>query len=271
MESIGRHVAAHLRSLPNLTEEQKKQLDEFDNRNLKDLTDEQKANRIAYNEKIKMAYVPKSEIVIEKKDFWPMFKYNYFMSQCVDFNETKETIDNIEPVIKYFLQDESFKDCKNVSHQFNPSLKKGLLIIGGYGNGKSSVMEAIRLSLQNYGLSFAFRNMNDVVTDYEACEDQTHKKTFWHYVTSGNCCFDDVKTESEASNFGKVNLFKSIIEKRYLNKDIKTHLTCNYSDSFPYDLEKGLDEFGEKYGGRVYDRMTEMFNVIEFKGKSMRK
>jgi len=96
----------------------------------------------------------------------------------------------------------------------------------------------------------------------------------------GDRYFDDIKTERHASNYGKVNLFKDILENRYNNrvqivkgvtKINKTFGTCNYKEGYEGNTEVALEEFGEMYGGRIYDRLFEMFNIIEFKGKSFRK
>ncbi|OIQ22174.1 MAG: hypothetical protein BM557_02020 [Flavobacterium sp. MedPE-SWcel] len=93
----------------------------------------------------------------------------------------------------------------------------------------------------------------------------------------GSRYFDDLKTERIASNYGKVNIFKELLEERYnrvdpkTKKRLKTFVTCNFKEGFEDNLEKAVDEFGEKYGSRVWDRMFEMFNIIEFKGKSFRR
>src|SRR5690606_3748536 len=101
------------------------------------------------------------------------------------------------------------------------------------------------------------------------CLASKEKKDFFENIKRGAWVFDDMLNEREANNFGKTELFKDILEIRCHNKRI-THATCNYDRFQPGDLEKGLLQFHDKYGGRVYDRLFEMFNIIEFKGKSMR-
>lgn len=271
MEAIGKYTAKYLKSLApeSLTPEQQNLLNDYESRSDQGLTEEQKQKRLEYQKKV-FENTKKEPIALSKKNVWLMFKKAYHELNGHEFLENKETLLNIEPIINYFSKSDDFYKSERLTNIYKPSFSKGLLIIGDYGNGKSSVMQAMKVVMMATGKTFGFRNMNDVVTDYEQCESHEEKKTFWHYLCKSDCLFDDVKTERNASNYGKVNLFKDILEKRYLNKNIVSHITCNYADDHSGNLEIGMDEFGLMYGGRVYDRMSEMFNVIEFKGKSMR-
>lgn len=272
MEKIGFIKARFLRNLPPeaLTEEDRKALQRFDGEDTDALTEEIKQYRKDYAQRVFATDMVKN-YDFNKDKLWQMFNCEYEILTGRKFELTKDSLANITPVMRYFLRSDDFFDSPNLDQNFSkPSFDKGLLIIGGFGTGKSSVMQALKNVLTKFKQGFAFRNMNNVVTEFESSQSEEDKRNFWFYVSKGNCLFDDVKTEREASNYGKANLFKEILEKRTL-EDCKTHITCNYSESNPYDLEAGLDEFGEKYGGRVYDRLAEKFNVIEFKGKSMRR
>ena len=123
--------------------------------------------------------------------------------------------------------------------------------------------------------SFKGYSTNEVVNLFEkinpASNDQLITRSeFDKMMNTGKRYFDDVKTERHASNFGKMNLMKDILEVREKN-NLLTHVTCNFKDGFDNDIQAGLDEFEEKYGSRLYDRIFKMFNVIEFKGKSFRR
>ena len=270
MEHIGRHYIASLKRLPreSITAEQLKQIEGFESHTSKPLSEEQAENMRLYMEKV---FNPLEEVKItfDKKEMWNAFRFQYKWIYEKPFEVDKETLKNVEPIFKYFLRDKSFFECENLSDISKPSFDKGLLIVGGYGNGKSSVMNTIRHVLMDTDHSFAFKNLNDLVSEYEFCNDPEDKTTFWHRNTQGRTLFDDIKTERQASNYGKVNLFKDIIEKRYLHNNI-THGTCNYRQGNTSNLKDAVEEIGEKYGSRVYDRFFEMFNVIEFKGKSRR-
>lgn len=184
----------------------------------------------------------------------------------------RERLDDYRTLLCYFSKDQRFFRCENLNKtKSEPSFDKGLLIIGGYGNGKSSCLQAISKALHPFNVDqFKYHNANEVVDMYEACKSGQEKDIFWQKIGTRVKCFDDVKTERQASNYGKIELFKDVIEKRY-NKQLKTFITCNYHNHHPNDLNLGLQEFGERYGGRVYDRLFEMFNIIEFKGSSLRK
>ena len=112
---------------------------------------------------------------------------------------------------------------------------------------------------------------------FEKSSSEIQRDEFEKIMWRGSRYFDDLKTERIASNFGKVNIFKEILEERYNRMNTnstsinKTFITCNFKEGFENDIEAAIDEFGEKYGGRVYDRIFEMFNILEFKGLSFRK
>lgn len=210
-----------------------------------------------------------------------------------DFEITTDTIANLEVVIKYFCQDEDFKNCKRlVTHipgfslPLEPNFKKGLLIIGNYGNGKSTILKCFELMFNhNYNIAkekhwdnfreweyarFKIVNCHDLVSEYESLINPEGKANFYKKYSSFKYSLDDLKKEKLASNFGVTNIIQSILEKRY-DKQVKTFGTCNYPENEPNDLAKALYEFTTKYGGHIYDRVFQMFNIIEFKGKSFRK
>ena len=219
---------------------------------------------------------PKKELkMLDKQMLWRLFNQAYITSQGKPYATTSQSLENIKPLMYYFLGDlENFRACSNVSKLSPPSLNKGLLIIGGYGNGKTTVMRALEVVFKRSNISFKGYTANGVVERFEACaedpnKNEKEKTEFWRTMNNGVRWFDDVLTEREASNYGKVNLFKDILEKR---QDLgqRTYITLNYKDNTNNDLEQGLSQLGEKYGGRVYDRIFSMFNIIEFKGKSQR-
>ena len=213
-----------------------------------------------------------TEFKIKAKALYDLFKDKFNEVAGRPFIKIEGiTIKNLEPIIYYFSKDERFFESENLCKLSEPSFDKGLLIIGNFGNGKTSTMITFEKIFQNIkGVSFKGYTANEVVGMFEKCSDDISKKEFERKVNFGNRYFDDVKTERLASNFGKVNIFKDILESRYNNK-VKTFITCNFKDGFEGNIEVALEEFGEKYGGRVHDRLFEMFNIIEFKGKSFRK
>jgi DNA replication protein DnaC len=211
------------------------------------------------------------KIIMTKEWLWERFYKSYKENEGDFYSKENDSIENIKPLIYYFIGDyENFAKCKNVSLISKPSLEKGFLVVGGYGNGKTSVMKALSSSLKGTNISFRSKSTNDIVSEYEACAKEFDKVEFWNSMTKGDLNFDDLLTEREASNYGKINIFKDVIEKRYDHKK-RTYASLNYDDNHPNDLEKALDQIATKYGSRAYDRVFSMFNVIEFTGKSYRK
>lgn len=224
-----------------------------------------------YFDKINQPRPPKEKKLLTKEMLWEIFTKKYAEQNGKKYSRLDDSINNLKPLIYYFIGDlENFSKCENLSQLSEPSFSKGILIIGGYGNGKTSTMKALQASLAHSNVSFRTITANDAVQKFEGLTTQELKDNFWKEMTSGTLYFDDLLTEREANNYGKVNIFKEVLEKReYMKK--RTYATCNFDDQFPNDIEKALEQFAVKYGSRVYDRIFKMFNIIEFKGKSFRK
>lgn len=193
------------------------------------------------------------------------FKKTFEENEKKDLILTEKSIPIYIAVMQYFSKNPEFE--KTAVTENVPSLDKGLLLIGGYGCGKTSMMRALqkigRMIYDKNGSTimwFRIISCNGLVNEYEGLENAKDKESFIKKYVSGEVYFDDFGTENIASNFGKRNLLKDILEERYM-KGNKCHLTSNLS----------LDEIAEKYGGRVYDRMQEMFNIIVWEGESFRK
>jgi DNA replication protein DnaC len=277
---IGFNKYQNLKNLPfvSLTDLEKSQISEYEAKHLPSKEQSEASKK----------YVRDMLSVKEKKSFsitalrlWNVFKAHFLMVNNKEFEKNEFTIKNLEPLIYYFAKDERFFNCENLSKLSTPSFDKGILIIGTFGNGKTAVMRTFeKIFATTKGVSFKGYSANEVVTMFEKCVDAETKADFNRKMNLGDRYFDDIKTERQASNYGKVNLFKDILENRYNNriqttngetKINRTFGTCNYKERFEGNSEVALEEFGEMYGGRVYDRMFEMFNIVEFKGKSFRK
>lgn len=174
-----------------------------------------------------------------------------------------------------------------------PDLNKGILMIGGKGIGKTSIMKTFNemffyarshgltvediagthQQLSRYKLGFGYFTADEVVDAYELCSTDLDKKAFNKKYAFGFKYFDDIMAEEMASNFGKRDIFRKMFEKRYAN-NARTLISLNYfdeEDGIQKDVDKTLNAFGNRYGDRVFDRLFEMFNIIELKGDSLRK
>ena len=211
--------------------------------------------------------------VLTKKILWNYFLRAFYENEGKHFEQNDITLENVKPLIYYFLDDlENFAASANVMSAISePSLDKGLLIIGDCGCGKTSVMSALHKVMQKVkGKRFARITANELVNKYERCETNADKDDFFNWYYSGRLYIDDVKTERMASNYGKVNVIKDGLEVRYARR-LKTYLTCNFAPDKPGDIPAAIYEFRDLYGFRVYDRLFEDFNILIFKGGSFRK
>lgn len=271
MEKIGRHVYALLKGNPDLTPEQMEQVKDYETR--KGIVKQSTEADIAYLELLnqKAKVYEQGENKIESGEVFKRFKFIWQKQVGVEWVDNKDTRENLRPVIYWFCRDPRFFECKHLSKLSEPSFDKGLLLMGGYGSGKSETMRMLHfLFSTDHFRSYKFLSVNKVVQDYETRTEAVDKEGFYKYMLNGRTCFDDLKNERDASNYGKVSIMKEILIQR-ANERVMTHGTANYKKGFPGDMKAAIEEFGEKYDAVLYDRLFAQFNFIEFTGKSFRK
>lgn len=278
---VNKYADLKSRKPEDLTDVEKQQIEMFEAKRHEATPEQIQANHDYFERILNKPEIKPNEITA--RELWELFKLKFTIVNSRDFVKTENTITNLEPLIYYFTKDERFFKCDNLSKVSEPSFSKGLLIIGNFGNGKTATMKTFEAIFNNIeGFQFKGYSANEVVTMFEACSSDIDREDFNKKMYRGTRYFDDVKTERIASNYGKVNLFKEVLEERYSRfyptkttdeprRKLKTYVTANFKDGHPNNIEMALEEFSEKYGERVYDRLFEMFNVVEFKGKSFRK
>lgn len=208
--------------------------------------------REAYNEKLRAEYVPK--------------KYTYqqlLNSFGASFNVDDENIVQLKNICHYFSEDP----------QFNGDPKKGLLLVGGVGIGKTTLMNFFK---QNQKYSYRMLSCREIESDFSSEGEKSVQCCSYNIAIAVNSnpfghqeigfCFDDLGTEANAKHYGKEkNVMAEIILNRYDNQlpGYCTHITTNLT----------ADQIKQQYGTRVTDRMKEMFNIITFdkNAKSRRK
>ncbi|MDP2235001.1 MAG: hypothetical protein Q8J88_01085 [Bacteroidales bacterium] len=141
------------------------------------------------------------------------------------------------------------------------NLNKGIMLMGGLGTGKSTIMRAFATNQHT-----SFRLMPCMHLTYDFVEHgfsiiKDHSKVetiarnqYWQ--TERGVCYDDLGTEEERKRYGdKVNAMAEILMNRYDQVPHNmTHITTNLNAQ---DIEK-------YYGPRVRSRMREMFNILTF-------
>ena len=220
-KTITRRKYEFLKSFESLTDSEQKEVDHYE------------ANAITVFEKPKPAETkakPKEKIVITKKHIWKNFKLSYELMNGKPFQETPDTLKNIAPVILYFSHDPDFFKSDRLltrigNTDLKPNFSKGLLIFGNYGNGKTSIMMAMHKFMSHYRLRGWFKacKSHEMVTEFEGLETPSDRTEFFKKYGKHPLYLDDVKKEKIASNFGKVDVIREIIEKRYDNNSV-THI-----------------------------------------------
>ncbi|MBU2974988.1 hypothetical protein [Zobellia sp. B3R18] len=214
----------------------------------------------------------KKHKAIGKQYLWKLFLHHFKTIYNRPFEKTPKSLTNLRTLFYYFLKNEQFLDQPNLRADLSePSFNKGLLIIGGYGVGKTAYMRAIENSFRaNKIYYFKTYTTNSVVQEFEQCGTHEDKSWFLKKIQSGSLLFDDLTSERLASNYGKADLMKEILEERYRRRKL-THVTMNYLENHESNVEAALEAIGMRYGSRIYDRLFEMFNIVIFEGKSMRR
>jgi DNA replication protein DnaC len=240
-----------------------------------------------------LLHLNKSKIIANFNDY-------YSAVNGVDFSEKNPYSNTDEPflllktLIYYFTQDDSFFKSPVLSDLSKPSFNKGLLVIGGYGCGKTSTFKAIKRMFDTYIKFINQKNpdnkaelidkihfdscvSSEVVLNYSNSKDTSYcQEIIRNLLRRTPLYIDDILREDMAYNYGKRNIFKQVLSTR-ADKGYKTYLTCNYLEFEEADKIKvsdtmtSLNQFRTKYDGRIYDRLFQMFNILELSGKSFRR
>lgn len=202
--------------------------------------------RVEYNQKISAVYNPKRYTWQEVRDeFGKQFTIDddnraIIEMLCYYFTETVGTL----------------------------NLHKGLLLVGGVGIGKSTLMNFFR---RNQKASYRMISCRDIESDFSSEGERSVKNCSYNLTIAVNSdpfghqeigyCFDDLGTEANAKHYGhEKNVMAEIILNRYDNNLPYhfTHITTNLT----------AEDLKTQYGTRVTDRMREMFNIITFPSDS---
>lgn len=146
---------------------------------------------------------------------------------------------------------------------------RGLWFVGNPGTGKSSLMRGIRNFCSLYSdprsgnlpRHMAWRHAKDIVSAYEQEGSEVLDRLS---VDIGTLVIDDLGSEDmESRRYGNIkNCIEEILSRRYDRGPQKmTMVTTNLS----------MDQIRQCYRDRIYDRVREMFNILEFPGTSHRK
>lgn len=216
--------------------------------------------RLLKKEKEKEMKGPLCEPETFKKVFFKMAQEFYAKSDT-DFEVDMGNKNFLGHFCKYWNQDAAFEVLENIS------LRKGLMVFGSYGTGKTSSFKIVQNMARKYqvrALWFPFISTQEVVERFNMAKN---KEDVIQYYSKGVFLFDDLGAEKEGNNsfqYGKEEVFIRILLNRYRNFErlgTKTHITTNLS----------LGQIQERYGDQVTDRFIRMFNLLRLDGPSRRK
>lgn len=141
--------------------------------------------------------------------------------------------------------------------ELNLSFKRGMMIRGDYGVGKTHAVKCISDNPLHPIRMYSMIKISKEVDRNGEFIIKSGKDSVIY--------LDDVGTEEAVVNhYGtKINWFKDFIETYYANYNTYNKLIITTNCSF--------DELENRYGGRVRSRLAEMFNVIDVKGNDFRK
>ena len=217
--------------------------------------------------------------IIDKIDSHRLKDYR-FLSKVIQFEECitfldkcgKVTFGNhfkIRPVdykIIFQLLVYFYYDNEN-AERLGINFKKGILLSGPVGCGKSTLMILMRFFLardeQYTVVSTRDIRMEFLRDGYNVIEKYSSRSFFvgQDIMRPKAYCFDDLGLEGDLTYYGnETNLMAEILLGRYplfIQQRMKTHATTNLS----------ADELEGIYGNRVRSRMREMFNLIAFDHK----
>ncbi|MBS1567004.1 MAG: ATPase, partial [Bacteroidetes bacterium] len=148
------------------------------------------------------------------------------------------------------------------AQRLNLNLRKGIMLAGPVGTGKTSLMNLIRYilpapsrhlmrSCQQIAFDFATGGYPQVIM-------YSKGSFFAGSETPVSVCFDDLGLEATLQHYGNsCNTMAEILLSRYdyfISHGMLSHITTNLSSQ----------QIEERYGIRVRSRMRELFNRITF-------
>lgn len=174
------------------------------------------------------------------------------------FQIIEEDHEVIFKLLVYFLRDQENADRLGIS------FKKGILLTGPIGCGKTSLMNLMRYISAAHThhimapcrkIAFEFNKEGfSVIQKYSDHSFVTRNQEWQPKIY----CFDDLGAETIMKHYGTdCNVMAEILLSRYdlfVSHTMPTHITTNLNSS----------EIEGIYGNRVRSRMREMFNLMSF-------
>lgn len=152
-----------------------------------------------------------------------------------------------------FIEDDNTKDkIARVARWLYSSQKRGLVLMGGLGNGKSTMLRIINRLFKS---NSTFGDAQDVFDYFK------NSRGGMRYWDEPFLLIDDIGVEPERClDYGEVNYpITRLLLHRY-NQQLTTVLATNL----------WIEDIQARYGDRIVDRMNETYSVITYSNESYR-
>jgi DNA replication protein DnaC len=149
-----------------------------------------------------------------------------------------------------------------------PAVQKGICLIGPHGIGKTHLAVAVLRAALSRGIHGVFYETSDLLrlirSTYNPVTKTAEVQVLQPLLTAPLLVLDDVGTEKTTEWVEETMTF--IVNTRY-NQRLTTIFTSNYDDN--PDVE-ALDSLRVRVGSRMYSRMKEMCDFIDYGGADYR-
>ncbi|ORL43542.1 P-loop NTPase family protein [Zunongwangia atlantica] len=189
-------------------------------------------------------------------DFYQILHYLEMKGKLL-FGERFKIYKKDRPLIRklcaFMIRD--YNACK----RYGLDCRKGILLTGPVGCGKTSLMKLVRYIVPGK-LTYEMIPTRNVIFSF----NHLGFKTVQEYGDSGSYCFDDLGLEPLGRFYGdNANVMGEVLLSRYelhqkSDHRLKTHATTNLSAT----------ELEDRYGQRVRSRMRALFNLMAFDSNS---
>lgn len=144
---------------------------------------------------------------------------------------------------------------EDVADWLSDNKRKGLLLMGDYGTGKTVLATRIILPLVKWYMETFYRYEEFRMYCYSAYD---MRKAF---EQNFSVCVDDVGVENFENDYGRVTDYYSRLLDNAEKKGLLLICTTNLDG----------DALNEKYGQRTFDRMNSLMRPVVFQGRSLRR
>lgn len=148
--------------------------------------------------------------------------------------------------------------------------KKGLLLIGTVGAGKSACMRILQRMFKDTPRKFKWVNAYALKDLAEECTTAQIKEMYG-YALKSDLYIDDIGFTNDVRRYGNTTnvIFEILMERYelYITSGYLTHLSTNLPTS---SKDENIPTLEKVLGKRVTDRLKEMTTVIKFTGQSLR-